>query len=399
MNVYIFTIIGKRISSYPEDTLSEVFDRCKNLSNFYRQIIAHRLDNHILYTYLRKIDENSFFGLSVVLDGAIDDLRILWQSFEGCVTDFLNDGVLLSYTQSSGIVWTERGILESQEEVNLKRHNLEILLKKRTKGHLRQIPPVDFSVSIDSIKQHSISDAIEDIIYSCHTFGYTVIVPESNEDAIRPNRYQTLIKKISDENSSLKEKNKKLLAKKKQLKIVSILAVVLLFAVVGIYFLTDNLKSTKNALSNANDTIGFQRNDISQKSMRISNLQISNENLQSELRTEYDKRIEAENKLYEISDNIRRRQPFVITKTSFNFSTGYFSFDYYGMEEKYVRFVVCAFSEDGEYFYNNNYALYVYKGHHSHSVYFSSDLNGGKYYSFLIKERDDLNVIIGGGRH
>lgn len=375
-----------------------MFDRCINLSNFQRQIIAHRLDNQIIYTYLRKIDNGSLFGLSVVFDGAIDDLTILCQLFEDSVLDFLKDGVLLSYTKSSEIVWTECGILESQEEVNLKRHNLEILLKERTKGHLRQIPPVDFSVSIDSIKQHSISDAIEDIIYSCHTFGYTVIVLELNEDAIRPNSYQTVIKKINDENKKLKRKNRELLAKEKQFKVVSILAVVLLFAVVGIYFLNDNLKSTKSALSNANDTIGFQRDDISQKSMRINNLQISNENLQSELRTEYDKRIEAENKFDSLIDNIRKRQPFIITNTSFDFSTGNLSFDYYSVEEKCVRFVVHAYNDYGEHYYNN-YALYVHKGYHSYSVYFSCYLDREKYYSFLIRERDNPNVIIGGGRH
>ena len=91
---------------------------------------------------------------------------------------------------------------------------------------------------------------------------------------------------------------------------------------------------------------------------------------------------------------LSRVQPFVVTSTSFSFSTGYLNFEYYGFQETSMTLYVRAYRDDESY-YNSN-QMNVHLGHNSFVIYVSSRLDGSKYYSFELL--DSNNKILGGAR-
>ena len=80
--------------------------------------------------------------------------------------------------------------------------------------------------------------------------------------------------------------------------------------------------------------------------------------------------------------------------TSFNFNTGWLSFEYYGYYEKTITLGVRAF--DGNYSHSNSTTFNVKKGHHASFIYLSNHLISSRRYSFELLIG---NKIIGGDRH
>ena len=100
-------------------------------------------------------------------------------------------------------------------------------------------------------------------------------------------------------------------------------------------------------------------------SLTVLNGNISN--LESSLSLERSKREETETELNTLKNIYMEQQPLFIKSTSFNFNSGYLSFEYYGYYEKTVTLGVRAF--DGNYSYSNSTTFNVEKGHHSSSIY------------------------------
>ena len=202
-------------------------------------------------------------------------------------------------------------------------------------------------------------------------------------------------KDLLDKLTQLQIEHAKTLRQKKQVKVVLILVVVLFCCAIGLFSLNDNLNITRNALSIANDTIGMQKDSLISKNTQILNLNTENHKLERSRQAEVSRRVEAENNLEGLKENIRERQPFIIKGTSFNYSTGYLSFSYYGITAGSVTVNVRAFSDYGE-CYTNSTNIYIDEGNNSASIFVNRKLNSGQWYSFELLMG---NIILGGGRH
>lgn len=82
---------------------------------------------------------------------------------------------------------------------------------------------------------------------------------------------------------------------------------------------------------------------------------------------ERSKREETETELNTLKNIYMEQQPLFIKSTSFNFNSGYLSFEYYGYYEKTVTLGVRAF--DGNYSYSNSTTFNVEKDiiHHPYT--------------------------------
>ena len=143
---------------------------------------------------------------------------------------------------------------------------------------------------------------------------------------------------------------------------------------------------TQEELSEAHQTI-YNKNE------KISGLNSDIESLKQNLNDEKERRQQAEDNLDSLKSSLNQMQPFIVKSTSFNFSTGWLSFDYYGFRDETVDVQVRAF---GDYAYNNSSSIAIEKGYHSNSIYLSSSLNSSKWYSFELLVG---NKIVGGDRH
>lgn len=207
--------------------------------------------------------------------------------------------------------------------------------------------------------------------------------------------FRGVLAKVNNDKQELQQKLEKLQAEykktirqKKQFKIVIMLILILLLCAGGLYFLNENLNTTRRNLSSAKSTISEKNNLLGRKNDSIFYLTGS-------LLSETSRRVEAESSLERLSSMIQSRQPFIVTRTSFNFSTGYLSFDYYGIKEETITLSIYAYNDNGDCVYRE-IEFNVEKGAKSASVYVSSNLEDSIYYSFQIMKD---NIIFGGGRH
>lgn len=216
------------------------------------------------------------------------------------------------------------------------------------------------------------------------------------------NNYKGVLTRVNNEKKDLQEKldnlqneYAKILRQKKQFKFVSTLFVVLLGCAIGLFSLNDDLNITRDALSNAKDTINMQKDSLISQRVRISNLNRKNRELEQSRQSEQARRVEAENNLERLKKTISERQPFIIKRTSFDFRSGYLSFDYYGMTDEFVAINIRTYNDDGVSFSTNS-NIYIESGDNSASIYVSRSLDNQKWYLFEILKD---NIILGIDRH
>ena len=273
---------------------------------------------------------------------------------------------------------------------------------KRFEAYSATLPAVSYGTSKDSCKDFVVDDEQEEIIKSSYTNGYTYVYKSKGFNTAQLNSYKGVLRRSYKEKQelaakldALEKEHAKTLKQKRQFKYIIIMFVILLGCAIGLFALNDNLNLTRDALSSANDTICMQKDSLYVKSVEISNLHDANHELDVRRQAEEDKRIEAESNLESLKKKICDRQPFIVKSTSFDFSSGYLRFEYYGMTDVTVNVKVRAYNDEGS-SYSNSSSIYIESGDNSASIFLSRGLDGRKWYSFeLLKD----NIILGGDRH
>lgn len=402
LSFYLFGDLSSGYTQYPNDYTESIFEKFRQNSQATTQIAIHRDGDLIYYGYIRKLEENNYLGLCTVINGKmITQIDQLFGIYEGVIESMVRNGYLIHFNDKGEIVSKVGQLYENREEIDLITTSLQSSFD-RLESTSRQLPPVSYATSKDSVKSYSIQDNPEEILKSSYTNGYTFVYKSKGFNTAQMNSYKGVITRIGKEKKELTEKYEKLqaehaktLRQKKQFKFVLILFVVLLGCTIGLFSLNDNLNITRDALSSANDTISMQNDSLSSKTVQISNLHTENHELERSRKAEESRRVEAENNLEDFKSKIRNRQPFIVKSTSFSFSSGYLNFDYYGMTEGSVSVKVKVFNDNGE-CYTNSSNIYIEEGDNAASIFVGRNLDSGKWYSFeLLKD----NIILGGDRH
>ena len=400
-SVYLFGEFNSGYSQYPDDYASAIFHTFSANAKSTTQIAIHRDGNLVYYGYIRKLQQDRYIGLCVVLNSLIlQRIDRLFPLYENQISNIVTNGKLIHFSEQGELVTSVEKLYLNQEEIEILTESLRAGFNGLER-HCVALPTVSYGTTKDSSRDFAVDDDQDEIFKSSYTNGYTYIYKSKGFNTAQLNSYKEVLCKSYKEKQELQAKletlekeHAKTLRQKKQYRFVSILFVILLSCAIGLFSLNDNLNLTRHALSNAKDTISMQNDSLNARNRKISDLCLRNDKLNTLYLIEIKKRTDIEKKYEGLQKIVTGRQPFIIKKTSFKFATGYLTIEYYGLTEGSVDIQVKAY-RSGE-AYSNTASIYVYKGDNTATVYLSSRLNGSEWYSFEILQG---NVIIGGSRH
>lgn len=400
-SVYIFGNLSSGYTQYPdEESTSSIFQKFYTKAKVTTQIAIRRDGNLMYYAYIRKLEQGKYIGLCVLLNGAaLTKFEGLFSLFENVISNLVTKGYLIKYNDSGNLIANTEHLYMNREEIDLVAESLKSGFDSMQSTAMK-LPPVNYAISGESIKEFVVEDDVKEILKSSYTNGYTYIYKSKGFNTALMNSYQGVLSKISKENTSLKkensnlkEENRKIKQQKKQFLYVIILCIAVIGCGVGLFFLNDTLNTTQNELAAANNTISLRNDTIESKNNQISGLRRDVHNLNVSLSEETERREQIENDYESFKNSLNNIQPFIVKNTSFDFSSGWLSFDYYGLRDTTLTIQVKAF---GNYAYSNSASIDIEKGYHSNSIYLNSGLNSSDWYSFELLIG---NKIIGGDRH
>lgn len=401
-SVYIFGVLDDGYTQYPDNYSRDIYQNFYTHTSVKSQIIIHRDNGLMYYGYIRKLDNVSqYIGFCILLNGMMfSNISILFPIFENAVTEMVTKGEILTFSENGDVVSTNKNLVQNQQEIkrilSIIGNAISIL-----DNYIKILPPVDYSKSNTEKKQFNIADPNDAIIEASYKYAYTFVTKETGCDTSSLAGYRSVIKKLYKEKAELsfqcdkqKKQHNKLNKQKKQYKNVAVLCFIAVSCSIGLFFLKIALNDTELNLQKAQKENAQKSETIKEQNTFIASLKNNISDLQSLLTAEKEQREDIERELGQLMEIYNEKQPLFVKSTSFNFDTGWLSFDYYGFCEKTVTLNIRAFN--GDYSYSNSTTLLVEKGHHSYSIYLNSSLNSSKWYSFelLIGNR-----IVGGDRH
>lgn len=304
---FSFYILGTpegRYSQYPDDYTASTLAGLQEGMAGARLVIYREMDL-VHYAYTERLGNNSIIGFCLIFNKArIQKPRQLIRLFRfiiekrlvesGEVIKYTDDGELRFKVRSMSECIKEydrlKGFLNSEFENNASKYDIEPLTT--TYNGVRSTGELDRNASDGQIvaltNQHN-----------------KVIVDDDNgiEHGYIPQVIASLReqnKKANEEIARLQEANANLERKKKQYSFVILLALIILGCGVGLFFLNNNLNSTRGELEQANQT-------ISNKNSEISELNSTIESKNREIKQEKERYSNLESEIASVA-------PFVITR-------------------------------------------------------------------------------------
>ena len=354
------------------------------------------------YGYVRKLKKNSqYIGFCILLNGAMfTTVHRLFPLFENAVEKMILMGQIIGFDESGSFVpMLDKLSDEPQEVISL----ADMIRRKvdKMEAKTKPLPPVNYAVCKTEKTFFSMEASDSEVVEASVKYSFVYVGKDKQYDtpALRyqASTIQTLYKEKNDLLSryhQLELRYNNLNRQKKQYRNVVILCLVLALCGVGLYFLKDSLDSTKLSLGVSQRQNAQMQKKITQLNDSLGGLRANVRDLTSSLASEKYKCGETERKLRFLKEFVSKQQPLIIKNTSFDFSTGRLSFDYYGLCNKEITLKVKAYSELST--CSNWTTLNIWEGEHSSSIYVNNSLVRSEWYSFELMLGDK---IIGRGRH
>lgn len=408
--VYIFGVFSEGYSQYPDNYTRNLFKTVSNSRRGASEIVYHREGSLTYYIYTREISRssNTFLGLCYVFnDIVIKDFGFLFGVFEDAITNIVVKGELLEFTDDGSLSTNVSQLYTSTEELQRVSDYLNGKLSSLGR-YAEKLPPANYSVSTSEGKTYSY-EQIDDAQEALSTYANIRVVKGDNYDSDALKGYASKLRSLDNNIHSLqqqievlKDENVKLNRKKNKFIFVIILSLLLLIGA----------SITTMIIINKND-------DINNKIAKIESLYQTNLSLETQieglnndiedLNKNYDKLkgrynsvnesyLDCKNKYETLTTSIKGRQPFIITKTAFNFGSGVFTMDYLGLTSGYYTIKINVYADNtGSRVRSEVYNDYWFdEGENTKSFYITSSLNSSYWYYFEVCID---NVIVGGRRH
>lgn len=401
-SIYIFGVLSDGYTQYPDNYAKNIFQNFFTQSTSKSQIAIHRDKELMYYGYIRKLDDESrYIGFCVLINGLMfSNISNLFPLFENVTAEIVSRGNILGFNEHGDIVPTVGMLADKLQDVKTITSSIKNVIDGM-EVYTKSLPPINYSISNTEKKFFGYNEHNDSIVDASCRYGYIYITKEKGCDTASLSGYKGVIRKLNKEKSelasnlsNLKNQYDKLNKQKKQYRNVVLLCLIVALCGVGLFILKDTLNSTQQTLERSQTENVQKGKTILKQSSQISTLNDEINNLKYSLTIEEGRREEAETELNTLKDVYLDKQPLFVKSTSFNFSSGYLSFEYYGYYEKSITLVVKAF--DGNYSYSNSMSFFVEKGHNISSIYLSRNLNSSRWYSFELLIG---NKIIGGDRH
>ena len=392
-SAYIFGKLSSGYTQYPEDSSSYVLKTLYGHCKASTQMVIHRDGSLMHYCYIRKLENDKYIGLCVVINGYyLPVIGALFYLFENIIEKMATHGVVIHFSED-GTLTSSIAPLNIEEELESIIEKLRVEFEQFGQGAI-VLPQTNYGIAKDSVKDHCISDDVQDIVRASYSYGYTYIYKDADFDTVRMNSYRGILRRLNEANKTLlKEKqelqaeNKKILLQKKQFGYILILMIIILGCGIGIFLLNDNLKNAHADLEQATTTINNKDSTITRLNVQIQCI-----------KTNWDEEKEARRKVEEnyasFNNLLNEIQPFIVRSTSFSFNRGWLYFNYCGLRDETVTLQAKAFCSTES--YGSSRSIHVREGENNDSIYLSCNLDGSKWYSFELLIG---NKIIGGDRH
>lgn len=288
-STFIFSKSSSGYVQYPEDNSSSIFNKILKGCKAQTQIVAHRDDRLMYYTYVRKLDSNQCIGLVYVVNGYfVNSVNKMFTLFERTIEQMASRGVFLKYSNGGELILSNVNYKSNEPELQAFSADLTESFERLNK--FTALPIVNYGVAIDSEKDYLDSDPQSDIVKATYTYGYTYIYKDKDFNTVQINSYRSILANLNNENdnlrsinSTLHKENQEILRKKKQFTNVVLLSLAVVACCAGLYFLNDSLNSTERMLSVAENEIGSLTDSVSLKTQRIENLSEINSNLSTKV--------------------------------------------------------------------------------------------------------------------
>ncbi len=230
VSVYLFGEFNSGYSQYPDDYTSSIFQKFSANVKSTTQIAIHRDGNLMYYAYIRKLQQDRYIGLCVVLN-ALMLVRIdgLFSLFENTIFYLATNGKLVRFNRRDDLV-------TSMENLYLNKEDIEPLTEFLRAGFSRlehdctSLPAVSYGTSKDSCKDFVVDDDQDEIIKSSYTNGYTFIYKFKGFNIAQFNSYKEGMSKLYKEKQELQRQLDDLKEEVFALKTI-------LFIVLGIFIL------------------------------------------------------------------------------------------------------------------------------------------------------------------
>ena len=395
VTVYLFGEFNNGYTQYPDDYTKTIFQNFYSNAKSTTQITIHREGNLMYYGYIRKLELNRYIGFCVVINGLIlTRLEGLFSLYENTIFTLVSNGQLIHFNEQGNIVTNVDKLYVNREEIDLLTQSFRAGFH-HFQNTAKPLPPINYSISKDTIKSFSIDNDIDEIIKSSHTFGYTYIFKSKDFNTSQLNSFKEVLERLNNEKTELtnqynklEEELKKTIKQKKQYRFVAILFILVFGCLIGLVSLNSNLNNTISALNNAKSTISEQNSSLTDKNGKIAYLENENQLLQTKFQI-------TKNNLDTLQSVIAERLPFIIKSTTFDFDSGYLSIQYYGFTNEVVKVQVRAYNDNGTSFRTST-DFNVSIGENSNEIYLTHNLNQSDWYSFVILKE---NIVLGGDRH
>ena len=312
-SVYIFGDLSSGYTQYPdEESSSSIFQKFHILAKAITQITIRRDGNLMYYAYIRKLEQDKYIGLCVLLNGVVlTQFDRLFSLFENVISNLVVRGYLIKYSENGNLVANTGHLYMNREEIDLITEALKAGLDNMQSTSMR-LPPINYAVSRESVMEFAVEDAEKEIIKSSYTSGYTIVYKSKGFNTALMDSYQGVLSKLSNENDSLKkenkslkDENKKIQRQKKQVLYVVLLLIAVFGCLICLSSLNGTLNTTQSQLKAANDSIESKNNAIVDLRSQVNNLQ-------SSLLTEQNTRKSIEKQYKDFNNTISEFMPILI---------------------------------------------------------------------------------------
>lgn len=312
-SVYLFGNLEAGYTQYPDDFTKDIFQTAVREISDEQKITIHRDGSLIYYIYVRplKTDKESrrqYLGIAISFNGVYyENIKDIFGVFEEALTSIVITGKIVEFTEKGDIVPCSDRLCNSRTEFERIASALALYVNRLPADAFRQLPPVNYSGSTDTMVLKETSNPAE-FSNAIRMYNSIAVVKNDNGEDEPLNNYSDKLRKqnnrineLTTEVSSLSSELAKVKRQKKRTTAVSILSVLMVIVVIVFVSvgesLSDQISSLSGNVSLLEDTVKDKDDIIREQKETILSYTKANKTLKKSLST-------AESELSEAKANI-----------------------------------------------------------------------------------------------
>lgn len=235
--VYLFGNYGQGITSYPIDYTQSLFDKFISESKAPTQLIMYRDGEIMNYGYIRRIENNHFFGLCIQINGQyLSTVKRLFDIFEDVIANIAVRGELIRINEQGNLIETTSLLSNNPKEVERVTDYCRNELNK-IEGMCKKLPPIDYSTSNSDRNYFKEDDNAVKIITASLKNGCTFIYKKDDYDTLALAGYRSTLFKLNEKytqaTNHIKDLDNELTTLRKQKKQMGIVVCLILVLFIG----------------------------------------------------------------------------------------------------------------------------------------------------------------------